>query len=102
MGILIASLTMLTSFVSDLAAVALELIYQASTVQDVVQSANHCFNPLPDPLVEIFFREQVNTMISSSDTFKHIFFRSIFKVFTKLPESRVNLILNCSRAHAIT
>lgn len=53
---------MFISFISDLAAaVALELIYQDTTFQDVVQSANHCFNSLPDPLVEINVREQVNT-----------------------------------------
>ena len=65
MGIFITSLTVFISFVSNLAAAAaavtLELIYQAITFQDVVQSSNHCFNSLRDPLVEIRVREQVNT-----------------------------------------
>lgn len=62
MGIVITSLTVLISFVSNLAvaAVTVELTYQASTLQDVVQSSNHRFTSLSDPLVEIHVREQVN------------------------------------------
>lgn len=53
---------MFISFVSDLAApVALQLTHRAPTLQDVVQSANHCFNFLPVPLVEIYVRGQVNS-----------------------------------------
>ena len=57
---------MLISFVFNLAAAAvtLELIYQASTFQDVVQSSNLCFSSLSDPLVEIHVREQVNKNLS--------------------------------------
>lgn len=63
MGLVITSLTVFFSFVSNLAAAAVnsELIYQAITFQDVVQSSNHCVNSLRDPLVEIHVREQVNT-----------------------------------------
>ena len=66
MGIVITSLTVFISFLSNLAAAAvtLELIYQASTFQDVVQSSNLCFSFVSDPLVEIHVREQVNKNLS--------------------------------------
>ena len=69
MGLVITSLTVFFSFVSNLAAAAVnsELIYQAITFQDVVQSSNHCVNSLRDPLVEIHVREQVNTEPWSRD-----------------------------------